>query len=163
MVLLIKNLLSKLRDSKSTTKFISFSLICIFFSFIFFCAFRDKTGNLAWTYDAANFIAGLLHLPVSVLVFVYFIIQHFSKKRGEGRPLSSRLWKQAKRTYPKRFISFAFLFLVFTMLFHNSDNLIPVLFKLFRSDHHLFVKKILIGLGQILHMLTITLFRKIFQ
>ena len=109
MVLLIKTLLSKLKDLKSTTKFILLSLIYVSFAFIFFWAFRDETGNLAWAYTVANFIVGLLYFPVPFFVFVYFIVRHFSKKRGEGRPLSYEAMKTSKANIPDRIYKFCSL------------------------------------------------------
>ena len=109
MVLLIKILLSKIRDLKSTTKFVLFSLLYVSFAFIFFWAFRDENGNLAWAYTVANFIVGLLYFPVPFFIFIYFIVRHFSKKHGEGRPLSYEAMKTSKANIPERIYKFCSL------------------------------------------------------
>ena len=105
----MKKLLHKIKYLKSTTKFLLFCLIYVPFSFIFFWAFRDKTGNLAWTHTIAHFVVGLFYFPVPFLVFIYFILHHISKKRGEGRPLSYEAMKTSKKNMPKKIYKFCSL------------------------------------------------------
>ncbi len=79
------------------------------FAFIFFWAFRDETGNLSWTYTVADFIVGLLYFPVPFFVFIYFIVRHFSKKHGEGKPLSYEAMKTSKVNIPQKVYKFCSL------------------------------------------------------
>ena len=107
-MLLIK-IFSKINDLKSTTRFILFSIIYVFFAFVFFWALRDETGNLAWAYTIANIIASLLYFPIPFFVFIYLIIRHFSKKHGEGRPLSYEAMKTSKSNIPGKIYKFCSL------------------------------------------------------